>query len=546
MKLVLAVLLAAAVFNPFPNGSAARYHVDFTRIYGTPAAQQADYRSLERDLDRMEAMGVGISADGRHLLDALQLNDAIQARAGRQDVYLYVRAAVDTRGDKDRDADRAMWSEVAAKTGVLRSGIMRVPDEKLANFYAAEPELRTYAYAIESIRRWTPHTLPDPEEKLLAITEPIALNWQADLYDKLLDEKADRDLFAFTLNRLASGRTDFARLRHFDSAADAAYFPAELTRRRVDALLARVAANADLFKQYEKLRSGSPSEPDAPRFTIDDARTTLLAAAASLGGDYTGELAALLDPANGRLDIVPGPNRKSGGFSDGAIGTDSVFYSAGFAGRYNDLRTLMHESTHAVQRQLMTAGHVRPVYSTGPHFLAEALAMVNELALADFMAGHATDPAQKKFYLEQFLDGKGMIAFKVAPEAELEEAVYDGVNAGTIHSAGDLDALTMRVYSRYSIAPAKDRWMHVRLMYEDPFYDFNYVIGGVIALKLYAMERADPVDFAKRYVGLMRNGYNAPAEALLKKFFGIDLDDPKVLDDGVSLLKDRVAELGRL
>jgi len=31
------------------------------------------------------------------------------------------------------------------------------------------------------------------------------------------------------------------------------------------------------------------------------------------------------------------------------------------------------------------------------------------------------------FYLEQFLDVKGMAAFYVAPEAELEEAVYDGV-----------------------------------------------------------------------------------------------------------------------
>ena len=546
MNLAIALLLAAASFDPFPNGGAARYHIDFSRIYASPGARQADRARLERDLDRLEAMRGSIGADAKHLLDAMQLNDAIQARAGRQDTDLYVRAAVDTRDAKDRDDDDAMWSEVTAKTAFLRPEIVRLSGEKLASFYAAEPKLRAYESAIESMRRWRSHTLSEPEEKILATAAPAALDWQSDLYDKLLDEKADRDLFAFTLTRLASARTSFARMHHFDSAAEWTYFRNELTRRRVDSLIERIAANAELFKTYEQLRGKQPPLADTPRFTIDDAHRILLDAATPLGGDYTRELAALLDPANGRLDIVPGPNRKAGGFSAGAIGTDSVFYSSGFAGTYNDLRVLMHESTHAVQRQLMSGAHVRPVYAEGPHFLAEGLAMVNELALADFMAEHAANPADKRFFLEQFLDGKGMIAFKVAPEAELEEEAYDGVAAGTIHTADDLDALTMRVYSRYTIAPSNDRWMHVRLMYEDPFYDFNYVIGGVIALRLYAMERADPADFAKRYVAMMRGGYDAPAETLLKKFFGIDLDDPKLLDPALDLLRERVEELGRL
>lgn len=529
---LLIVLLAAASFDPFPNGSAARYHIDFSRIYASRQAQQADRALLERDLRQLRAMRGSIARDPAHLLAAMQLQDAILSRAGRQDVYLYLRSAVDTRDEKDRDDDDALWAEVNGASAFLQAEVLRGSDKTL--------DLPRYPFAIESMRRWRAHTLSEAEENILSAAAPQALNWQADLYDKLADEKADRDLFAFTLTHLASARTAFARLRGFESAADWTYFGSQLTRRYVDALLGRVAANADLFKRYQRLRA---DQPDPPRFTIDQARDILLQAAAPLGKDYTRELAALLDPANGRLDIVPGPNRMRGGFSDGAIGTDSVFYSHGFTGTYDDIRVLMHESTHAVQRQLMTNAHVLPVYANGPHFLAEALAMVNELALADFMAAHATNAAEKKFYLQQFLDGKGMIAFKVAPEAELEEAVYDGVAAGTIHSADDLDALTLRIDSQYTIAPTKDRWMHVPLMYEDPFYDFNYVIGGVIALRLYAMERNDPKDFAARYVALMRNGYNAPPAALLKKFLGIDLDDPKMMDTAVKILRRRVEEL---
>ena len=71
----------------------------------------------------------------------------------------------------------------------------------------------------------------------------------------------------------------------------------------------------------------------------------------------------------------------------------------------------------------MSANGVPMVYTAESTYFAEALAIFSELLLADFMATRTGDV----FYLEQFLDVKGMAAFYVAPEAELEEAVYDGV-----------------------------------------------------------------------------------------------------------------------
>ncbi|HJT16072.1 MAG TPA: hypothetical protein VJ853_01720, partial [Thermoanaerobaculia bacterium] len=189
-------------------------------------------------------------------------------------------------------------------------------------------------------------------------------------------------------------------------------------------------------------------------------------------------------------------------------------------------------------RQLMNAAHVPVAYTSGPHFLAEALAIFNELLLADSMAAHASDPAMRRFYLQQFLDGKGMIAFVVAPEAELEEAVYDGA----AHNADDLDRITKQIYSKFTITPDARRWMIVQLMYEDPFYDINYVVGGIVALRMYEMYTRDPAAFAPKYIGLMRNGYTAPPNTLLRRFFGFDLNDPALLEPVVSMLRGRVDE----
>jgi len=514
--------------------AAEPYRFDFSRIFASPEAERADRAALMRELDALQAMRGTVASDGHHLLLALQRNDAVRMKLARHAMYLYLRYAVDTRDERSRDEGEALDAEAGAKSAFLIGEIMAIDDARLADLIAAQPKLETYRYAIESIRRWRPHTLSEPEEKLLATTAPLSTQWQSDLYQKA---KGNRDLVAFALMRLAASRTAVARLRHFGDAASWTYFRSDLTRPAVDALLARVAANADLYENYRQLRAAHPATAAPPHFTIDEARRMILDATAPLGEEYAAQLRALLDPANGRMDILPGPNRKSGGFSEGAIGTDSVFYAAGFGGAYNDVRILAHESTHAVQRQLMTVNGVPMAYARGASYLAEALAIFNELLLADFMARRSGDA----YYLEQFLDGKGMVAFVAAPEAELEEAVYDGVAAGTIRGADDLDALTARIFSRYVDGTPKEKWMSIPLMYEDPFYDVNYVYGAVVALRMYAMYGKDPKAFAPRYAAMMKNGYTAPPAVLLKRFFGIDLDDP--LDDVIQLLGARVAAL---
>jgi oligoendopeptidase F len=227
-----------------------------------------------------------------------------------------------------------------------------------------------------------------------------------------------------------------------------------------------------------------------------------------------------------------------------------VFFSGGFKGFYNDVRVLTHESTHAVHRQLMSSNKILPAYAGGPHYLFEAFAILNEFLLPDYLYNRETDPALKRYYLEQFLEGKGMEMITVAPEAILEEAVYEGVENGSIKGADDLDALTKRIYSRFSIFPEKhgemkNQWMDVRLMFQDPFYDVNYVYGVLLALKFYEMYKRDPQNFVPRYIALLKNGFNAPPEVLLKRFLDIDLHDPQLLTDDLKILEEKVNLLER-
>jgi oligoendopeptidase F len=576
-------------FVAIPPQRVGAYRFDFARNFFTsPAAEKAERANWYLVLNELEGLRGRVAANANNLQHALDLNDRVQMLFYRHYAYLYLRNAVDTTDQTSLSESAALASEVEQRTAFLRQELMGISDRALATFMARKPALNKYRFAIDTVRRYRPYTLSLKEEELLSATTPNN-GWPYELYEELRartpsvplsgatdakgradvfkqryeNQAQQRDLYAFALMKLASQRTRLTTLRHFDDAASEIYFNSYLTRTEVDDLVERIAQNSNLYKRYERIRADhihrftglsdvnvwdltlhTPGTP-APRFTIEQATEIIRHTLAPLGPDYGRELSALLDPANGRMDIVPGPYRKRGGFSKGFVGTDSVFFSAGFTGSYNDVRVLTHESTHAVHRQLMTSNQVLAAYAEGPHYLFEAFAIFNEFLLPDYLFDHEKDPLLKQFYLEQFLDGKGTIMFVVAPEVAIEHAVYEGVKRGTIKSADDLDRLTKQTYSRYSIWPAKHdelraEWVNIGLMYEDPFYDANYIYGALLALKFYELFKRDPQHFVPSYIALMRNGFDAPPEVLLKQFLNIDLNDPRLVSDAMSVIERKI------
>lgn len=592
LPLVPWAALCQTTFEPIPREDAPRYHIDFARhFFAGPEAERAARADLYAALKNLEGMKGTVARSAAQLLRALRLYDDVEVRLNRHYNYLYLRNAVNTDDRASLSDASALDAEVEARTAFLRRELMGLDGRTFDLYARREPALQTYRFAVESARRYRPHTLTLKEEELLSETAPLNRDWQPGLYDLLIARAAPapaaggdsraraeafrkryeglaaaRDLYAYTLTRLAAAGDRLARLRHFADAPSEAYFKSYWNRAQVDELVEQIARHADLYKRYQRLRAehvgrltgaaevnlwdvqaGAALTPP-PRYTIGQATRIMRDALAPLGPEYGRELADLLDPSQGRMDIVPGPERRRGGFSKGFIGSESVFYAAGFGGYYNDVRVLTHESTHAVQRQLMTRGRVAPAYASGPHYLFEAFAIFSELLLADYLYDRETDPRLRQFYLEQFFEGKGMQMFVVAPEVAVEHAVYDGVARGTLRGATDLDALTRRIYARYSIWPErhdelKMTWMNITLMYEDPFYDVNYVYGVLLALKFYELYARDPVRFAPRYVALMGNGFDAPPAPLLKRFLDMDLDDPRLLPDALRVLEEKLKRL---
>jgi oligoendopeptidase F len=593
-------------FVAFPDETAGRYHFDFGRnFFASPEAEKAERINYHTALKELEGLKGTVAASSDNLLRALRLYDKVLVEFIRHYTYLYLRYAVNTRDKVSGTESSEMDAEFSRRTAFLRQELMQVNARVLDKFAGQRPALKVYLFAVESARRYRPHALSLKEEEALSIAAPLGNEWQYDLYQTLLRRTqfgtvttkggeldvrrqraaivshpdravreagfkklyagyaSQRDLYAFALVNLVRARNRLARLRHFNDAPEEVFFNGYWSRAEVSNLLERIGKSVDVYKRYQRMRadyagkqlgyadvnlwdvSAGLSRGRVPRFTIEQAGKVIREALSPLGPEYGRELALLLDPANGRMDVTPGDNRKSGGFSKGFPGVPTVFFSNGFTGYYNDVRVLAHESTHAVHRQLMDNNRVLPAYAEGPHYLFESFAIFNELLLPDYLYGHETDPSMRRYFLEQFFEGKGMTMFSVAQEEAIELAIYDGVRRGRVETADDLDSLARDIGKHYSMWSDRHdelrmQWITSPLFFEDPLYDINYVYGALLALRYYEMYTRDPKQFVPRYIALMKNGFDAPPDVLLRRYLDIDPRDPRLVTDAVRLLENKV------
>lgn len=289
-----------------------------------------------------------------------------------------------------------------------------------------------------------------------------------------------------------------------------------------------------------------------PAFNYTQMRDIAHQALAPLGPAYVTRFDALLDPANRRIDLSPELGKRvNDAFSVSAPGVLPGLFVNRYSGDLGSASVIIHEGGHAMHAQLMDEHGVSPFYLSGPSWMKEATAILNEFLLRDYLYRHAKDAQTRAYYLQSLLDDMTLEIFTSAEEGELEQSIYDGVTSGKLHNASDLDALTLKVTGRYEIWPAKQPrlahvWMDKRLMYEDPLYLVNYLYAGLFAVKMYDMAEHDPKDFQRRYARFLQDGFDDTPQNLLLRFFGKEVSPDSLVDEDMALIERKLGELEKV
>src|SRR5580658_6334728 len=289
---VAATVSGAAQVQSPPS---AALSADLSRYYfKTPAEEVAGRAELNAALDQL-ARFKGQLNSGPQLVALLRQYDTVRKLFARHEAYLHLRCALNRKDAAACDADKALESDVDARTAFLDPEILALSEDRLRLYVNEEPALAEYRFALSDIRRAAPHLLPEAEQTLLDQFQPQIGDWQDDLYEQivagisfgtvqtssgpldvvrqrnLIATNADgrvreegfkrrytglasqRDLLAFALLHTVEAQTALAKAHHYADAParkyESLYFKPEEPRT----LLASVAQHGELPKRFEKI-----------------------------------------------------------------------------------------------------------------------------------------------------------------------------------------------------------------------------------------------------------------------------------------------------
>lgn len=373
------------------------------------------------------------------------------------------------------------------------------------------------------------------------------------------------ELAAATLIDIAAERTTLAKLRGYASAPERAYARRlQLSENSVRDLLNEMMKHAAVLKAYQQILvddthrltgaeqvasfdlTAKQNYKWRPR-SFQETQQLILHALTPLGKAYVDEFAWLLEPDNHALDIADGPNRVTENTTVGYPGTPVSLYMKTYNGSLNDVLRLSHEGGHAIHQKFMDKLPVRS-YATGPSFMFEAFAMLNELLLLDELEAAAANNNDKAYYTRQFLNTLAHELFTSAEEGTFEQQLYDGVARQQIKDRKDVDSLYTGIMNRYDLffpnePERKSEWINKRLLFDDPLYNINYLYAMLVTCKLYQQLHHDPEKFKLQYANLLKGGFDDNAETLLMRTMGFKLDHQVLLTSALDLMTSKAALL---
>lgn len=581
--------------------------IDATRWFPT-AAQEADQRAPL--VSELAAAAPPDVHDPAALLAYLQRSERLLTQARRHRAYLQLRASIDLHDHASQDASTALGAATDHRTLAVRAALRDLGDDGFARAVAKEPKLERFAYLLHQAIEQRGHELAPGDQALLDEIEGPQSTHLFELYqltrrgitypsvhgknvdkdaEELLDDPdravrqatweqrlagiaSRRELFASELLGVVRLTSLDARLHHFADAPTQVYEARGFHRPGVEAVLRAVAGQADVLHAYQKVqdqhtsavhhlglaaddvrawdRHMKPPGVTLPAFTVAQTRQLAVQALAPLGADYVARFSALLDPAGGRMDLATEQgDRIDDAFSLTAPGAPATLFVGQYKPSLNGARVIVHEGGHAIHFELMYAGGTSPFYDHGPNWLSEGVAIFNQLLLYDHLARTTRDPRVRAVYLEALLHDLTFEIFTSAQEGELEQAIYDGVAAGKINTADDLDTLTLATLRKYEPTPEAELrglWASKRLMFEDPLYLVNYMYASLVAAALFDFVHRDPATFRTRYTQFLRAGFSAAPEALLARLFGREVRAEELVTSAMKLITARTAELAAL
>jgi oligoendopeptidase F len=458
-----------------------------------------------------------------------------------------------------------------------------------------------YRYWLEEMRHFKPHTLSEPEEKIINTKNVTGVSALNTLYDAITNcytfkieidgeikevtrgelmmyvREHDADLRARAYQELyrvygedgailgqiyqtivRDWHNEEVDMRHFSSPMSARNLGNDLPDEVIDTLLKVSEKNTALFQRFFQLKARllgvkklrrydiyAPIAKSDKRYDFKQATDKVFASFSEFDPKF--ETLAKRVFNDDHIDSEVRKGKESGAFCATVLPSLTPWVKLNYQGKADDVSTMAHELGHAIHSMLAEQHTLFTQHACLP--LAETASTFGEMMLVDRLLSEEADEGVKRDLLfRQVDDAYATIqrqAFFALFEKQAHQMVMDGASVDEMAKAY-IANLKEQFGDAVEVGDEfKWEWVSIPHIYHTPFYVYAYAFGQLLVFALYKQFKTEGESFKPRYIKLLSaGGSEAPMKVLLDA--GVDIRQASFWQGGFDVIGGLVDQLEKV
>ena len=453
-------------------------------------------------------------------------------------------------------------------------------------------------HTIDEARKYRPHQLSEPEERVLTDFSPVGSSAWNRLFDELCarirvdldgrhlpleealvglreaDRKVRRDASAaittalavdlktrgYIFNVILGEKSIDDRLRHFPTWISSRNLSNETSDEAVQALVEAVTGRYDVCVRYYRVKKkllgvGDLHEWDryAPigqvskDLTWDEAKDLVLGSY----NRFSERAGALVEDffKRGWIDAPVVPGKAGGAYCMPVTPRHHPYVMLNFTGKLRDALVMAHELGHGLHDRLASKNHIFDFHP--PLTLAETASVFGEALTFDRIMSEEKDPKVRLAMLCTQCEDAFATVFRQVAFNRYEDACHTMRRKEgelSVEQLGELFQDKLQVMFGDALILTDEHkvwWSYVSHFLHAPGYVYAYAFGNLLALSVYHRYLEVGPSFVDDYLDFLAAGGSTRPDELVKRL-GMDITDPGFWDAGLKILDGMVTEVERL
>jgi len=562
---------------------------------GEPGADRQLSEAQERSAAFAERyQGKVDEIDGPGLAAAVAELQAISELVGKAGTYAMLRFATNTAEPRNG----ALLQRMQEQATVVETRLLffelewaELDDARVEELLQADG-LDLARHHLRTIRRYRPHLLTEPEEKVMSeksvtgrdawtrlfseLTSAVEVDVDGETIaldvalaklmspDRELRERVQQAVTdalaptlrtrAYVFNTLMADKSTDDRLRRYPSWISSRNLANEASDESVQALVDAVRGAYDIpqrwyrlkarllgidrLKDYDRMASVAMADES---FEWDEAKDIVL-------GSF-GDFSPLLADTARRffdehwIDAPPRPNKRGGAFCSYAVPSVHPYVMLNYTARRRDVLTLAHELGHGLHAALARDRGILEHHT--PLTLSETASVFGETLVFRRLLDQASTPDSRLTLLAEHVEGSIATVFRQVAMNRFEELAHTarrGEGELSVERLGELWKESQEEMLADSVEVTDNYrtwWSYVPHFIGTPGYVYAYAYGQLLALSVYGRYLEEGESFVPRYIELLSAGGSRSPEELAA-IAGLDLTDPGFWNRGLDLVRDQL------